>query len=96
MKTTLVNLRTCRHSCFERIDRMSKFGNPFHVGKDGTRAEVIDKYRKYFYKRIKNDIIFRWAVEDLRGLVLACWCSPLPCHGNVIIDYLEQENVPTG
>lgn len=88
--TTLVNIRHYRNSSFVRIDRLSKFGNPFRIGKDGTREDVIEKYRKYFYERIKTDMKFQQAVEDLRDCVLGCWCSPLPCHGNVIINYLQS------
>jgi len=92
MKTQVVNIKTQRHQNFIRIDRLSVFGNPFKIGKDGNRKEVIEKYKKYFYKRIKTDIRFRWAVENLKGCILACWCSPLPCHGDIIIEYLENES----
>lgn len=89
MNTQLVNLRKCRHTSFVRIDRLSQFGNPYHIGKDGDRSEVIRKYRRYFYRRLRRDKKFKWAVQDLKGLTLACWCTPKPCHGDVIIEYLD-------
>ena len=27
---------------------------------------------------------------SLRGKKLGCWCKPDPCHGDVIIDYLNN------
>ena len=90
--TTLVNLRKYRSTAVVRIDRTSEFGNPFRIGKDGDRKEVIEKYRRYFHNRLNKDRKFRWAVEALKGLTLACWCAPLPCHGDVIIDYLESKS----
>ncbi|PIW12451.1 MAG: hypothetical protein COW35_01440, partial [Candidatus Infernicultor aquiphilus] len=32
------------------IGRPSKWGNPFTIGKDGTRSEVIEKYRIWLMK----------------------------------------------
>ena len=93
MKTTVVHRKNCRvhQNKIKRICRPGIFGNPFSIGKDGTREEVIAKYRVYFYDRIANDPVFRRAVEGLRGYYLGCWCSPLACHGDVIVEYLERE-----
>lgn len=74
---------------FER----SKLHNPFKVGEDGTRQEVIDKYREYFYVRLDDDPEFREAVENLRGKTLGCWCTPKSCHGDVIVEYLDTQSI---
>jgi hypothetical protein len=87
MHTKLVNQRNS--PCDVDIGRPSIFGNPFRIGRDGTRMEVIQKYRDYFHARIQYDDRFRLAVEELRGKTLGCYCSPLPCHGDVIVDFLE-------
>lgn len=71
------------------IGRPTQFGNPFHIGPDGTREEVVDKYRTYFEERLKEPV-FRATLEGLRGKNLACWCAPAACHGDVILDYLEK------
>ena len=71
------------------IGRPSQFQNPFVVGVDGTRAEVLARYKKYFHERISTDEAFRQAIVNLRGKRLACWCKPLPCHGDVIVAWLE-------
>ncbi len=92
MKTTLINYRTYNldKGYIIPIDRRSLFGNPFIVGKDGTREEVIEKYKIDFYNRLENEWGFKEWVATLKGGTLGCWCTPLPCHGNVIIEYLES------
>lgn len=66
------------------VGRPSPFGNPFVIGRDGTREEVIRKYRAHFEDMLK-DAEFR---EKLKGIMdapaLVCFCAPLPCHAEVI------------
>lgn len=94
MQTKLINYRTHNahpaRSTFTPIDRRSIFGNPYPITKDCTRELSIKKYREYFYKRIKTDVKFKEEVLKLAGETLICWCAPLPCHGDVIIEYLES------
>jgi hypothetical protein len=70
--------------------RGSLLGNPFVIGKDGTREEVIEKFRVYFYDRIKNDECFRLAVLQLKGRTLGCFCKPQKCHCDIYVEYLER------
>jgi len=88
MLTTVVNLRRQKYDVY--IGRPSIFGNPFVIGADGDRSEVIRKYRRYFYLRLKNDPKFIKEVEELRGKSLGCYCHPLPCHGDIIAEYLNK------
>ena len=67
----------------------SIFHNPFVIGKDGTREEVIHKFKNYFYKRINDDEDFNYKLWRLKDKTLACWCIPLSCHCNVIADFLD-------
>ena len=50
MDTTVVNLNDYveeqGNGFLVRIDRMTKWGNPFRIGQDGDRAAVIEKYRQ--------------------------------------------------
>ena len=72
---------------FIYIGRGSVFGNPFIIGKDGTREEVIEKYRSHLYHSILTLGPLGRAVLQLAPcshIVLGCHCSPLPCHGDVI------------
>jgi len=74
------------------VGRPTIYGNPFRIGLDGTREEVIEKYRDYFYGRLKIDEKFRVAVSKLENAEsLCCWCAPLPCHADVIAKYLEEK-----
>ncbi len=73
------------------VTRKTPFGNPFRIGKGETREQVIEKFRHYFYDRIKTDEQFKKDVlKDLRGKHLLCWCAPFPCHAEVIREWLEQ------
>lgn len=72
----------------------SIFANPFPVKNNSNkeRRQAIEAYRRYFYHKI-NDPCFKLEVEKLMGKTLACWCHPKPCHGNVIIEYLEKNPI---
>ena len=71
------------------IGRPSIFGNPFSV-KEYGREGCIEKYKEYFYKRIKEDVKFKEEVLKLKDKVLGCFCKPLACHGDVIKEYLDN------
>ena len=90
MYQKIVNIK--KHKCEVYIGRHSIFGNPFVIGKDGTREEVIEKYKNYFYDRLEKDIHFKNEVKKLKNKVLGCFCKPLACHGDVIVEYLSKEN----
>jgi len=63
------------------IGRPSVWGNPFTIGQDGTREEVIDKYREYL--KSSPELLAR--LSELEGKVLGCWCAPQACHGDVLL-----------
>jgi hypothetical protein len=89
--TRVVNLRREKYDVY--IGRAGHgqdgyFGNPFPVGAYGGFA--FPRYRAYFLNRMKGDPEFRSRVEQLRGKVLGCFCKPCPCHGDVIVEYLEN------
>lgn len=76
------------------IGRGSPWGNPFAIShsEDGPdRAEVIEKYREYFYEKIQGDSSFKKGILALRGSRLACFCKPQACHGDVIAEYLDNQ-----
>jgi len=80
------------------IGRPGPFGNPFEIHAGRSRERAIERYKEYFEKRIEEDATFREAVHALYGKNLLCYCAPLPCHGQIIIDYLlaRFENVKCG
>jgi hypothetical protein len=83
----VVNLKKDRYDVY--IGRGSPYGNPFVIGTDGTRDEVIDKYKIYFYDKIANDPRFKQQVSRLKSKILGCHCKPLRCHGDIIKQYIE-------
>lgn len=85
----VVNIRKDRYDVY--IGRGSPFGNPFVIGRDGERDEVIKKYRQLFYEMIENDPRFKVKVRGLKGKVLGCHCKPHACHGDIIREYIENE-----
>jgi len=62
------------------IGRGGSWGNPFVIGIDGTRAEVIEKYRLYI---IENKELFN-RIPELKGKILGCHCKPQSCHGDIL------------
>lgn len=64
------------------IGRPSKWGNPFVIGKDGTREQVVAKYEQWLMAQPK---LLDAAQRELRGRTLLCFCSPAPCHGDVLL-----------
>jgi len=71
----------CKKSEYDvYIGRPSKWGNPFEIGKDGTREEVVEKYRQW----IKTQPDLLKDLPELKGKILACWCAPKLCHGDVL------------
>ena len=82
------------------VDRTSRWGNPFEIGKHGTREEVIQKYRDWFLTGTEPRKIGRYIVDprrlrdhihELKGFNLACCRPGLPCHADFL---LEQANQP--
>lgn len=64
------------------IGRPSKFGNPFVIGRHGTRDEVIDRFEQWLLARPE---LVEAAKRELRGKSLLCWCAPQRCHGDVLL-----------
>lgn len=71
------------------VGRPSKWGNPFIEGRDGTRSEIIRKYRDY----ITSDPTLMSEVKELRGHNLGCWCHPKPCHADVLLELSNSSNL---
>lgn len=68
------------------IGRPGKWGNPFEIGKHGTRDEVIEKYREY----VLATPHLMDSLHELEGMILGCWCAPKACHGDVLVDLAYQ------
>jgi len=84
METRAVNLHAERFDV--RIDRLTRWGNPFVIGKDGDRETVISKYEDWILMR--PDLLADLPV--LRGKRLGCHCKPLACHGDVLARLADE------
>jgi len=73
------------------IGRGTIWGNPYIIGKDGNRKEVIDKYR--IYASTNKEIIESLSI--LQNKVLGCWCKPKACHGDILIEMIEKTGILT-
>ncbi len=73
------------------------WGNPFHIGKDGTREEVMAKFRDWI--QTQPQLLER--LPELRGKVLGCWCAAKEgltptldgaiCHGQILAALANAE-----
>ena len=89
MKTTVVH---CMRTEFDiYIGRFhpkiggSMWGNPFIIGRDGTREEVIAKHRAWLLKRPQDMKM----LHMLKGKRLGCWCAPNACHGDTLAELAD-------
>lgn len=81
--------------------KKSVLANPYHIGKDGNRNEVIEKYRKWLWLNIKEKLSNKYnevwnelvrigeLVLDGKNVDLVCYCKPFECHGDVIVSCIN-------
>jgi len=67
------------------VGRPSKRGNPFVIGRDGSRDEVIAKYRAWIVRPA-----LMTALPESRAKSLICWCSPNRCHADMLIELANR------
>ena len=75
------------------VGRPSKWGNQFKIGDPDpqsdtgkgslTRREVIMWY-KYYIDHTPE--LQEEAYKELKGKDLVCWCAPLPCHADILLE----------
>ena len=70
----------------------SPYANPFHIGKDGDRAEVLLKFAEWWYAPEQVALRAR-ARNELPYRVLGCWCKPKACHGDIIAGYVNWREI---
>lgn len=89
-KTSVVHYK--QHHFDVYIGRPSPWGNPFTIGPDGTRSEVIKKYREW----IQSQPEMMDKLETLIGKTLGCHCKPKPCHGDVLVQLCNNIEIYGG
>lgn len=73
------------------VGRPSPWGNPFSLGKDGTREEVIAKYIDWLHE--SPEFVGK-ARRALAGKDLICWCAPAACHAEILRDLALGKALP--
>lgn len=66
-----------------RIDRSTRYGNPFVLNEDGDRDDVCNAYERHYLPH-KPSITERIEAGELTGKVLVCHCYPHRCHGDCL------------
>lgn len=70
----------------------SVWSNPFKIGRDGNRDDVILKYETYIKQKIENKEV---DLGEIRGKILGCWCkepnNDIACHGDVLLKLLKDD-----
>lgn len=100
-KTTVVNVKTVKGE-FVYIGRkvrnglwgcpQSKWHNPFHLRDHGNdRDLVLKRYRDYILR--EPELLA--SLHELKGKQLACWCKPKACHGDVLVELIEEQERAT-
>ena len=96
MKNQVVNVRFTKefdlyigreikneHHFFEK----SKWHNPFK-SKDHPNQNVLELYRNYILaSELYKDL------NELDGLILGCWCKPNNCHGDVLVQLMNEKKM---
>lgn len=71
------------------------WGNPFNMKNQSQdeRNRVVHEYRCWLVSQ--PDLVAK-AQRELKGKVLACWCSPKLCHGHVLAEVANSSQYAVG
>jgi len=88
----VVNVRTCFPPWGQpgdvRIDRPTKWGNPYPITDTDSRADVITRYTFYLRHCIEDGTL---DISELKSAKrLGCVCKPAACHGDILKKALED------
>lgn len=71
----------------------SPFHNPYKIGKNGTREQVIQNYRIYIEEKLEKSPYLMKKLIDMDGKNLGCWCYPESCHGDVLLELIQKYKI---
>jgi hypothetical protein len=81
-----------------KTGRGSKWGCPYTIIKDrptlakevvDSKEEALSKYREYV---LANPELME-SLDELEGKTLGCFCKPLECHGDILLELLTQKKL---
>jgi hypothetical protein len=83
-----------------KVDRSTRWGNPFHVGRDGDQAECVARFARLLADECASEAEEAWRAralahrDQLKGKNLACWCAlDEPCHGDALLRFAPEESM---
>ena len=72
------------------------WGNPYRpdpkLSDTDGREKCVNEFREY----ITNNQVLMSRLHELQGKVLGCWCAPSRCHGEILLELLEELYYPNG
>jgi len=72
------------------VSRPSRYGNPYKIGEDYNRQQVLVLFMKYLVDKLEMNP--GW-LEPLRGWNLACSCKPdQSCHADILLIMANAED----
>ena len=74
--------RACNQGGWNLPD--SKWANPFKLSQY-SREDSLKMYRQY----ILNTPKLLNSLHELEGKTLGCWCKPLMCHGDILVELVK-------
>ena len=80
------------------IGRGTPLGNPFKVEKGRTRRQALEQFRKWALHALTEPAHpFTVAARELKtkhdageDVRLVCSCKPDACHGDIIVELIEE------
>jgi hypothetical protein len=86
--------------------KRSLLANPYAIGFDGDRDQVIKLYKRWLWHQINgkhnpNEVLkellaIARLVKADNQVIFTCYCKPLACHGDVLVNcvnWIIQENL---
>ena len=76
------------------VDRTTKWGNPFKTGaicygRVLTRQDAIGVHKGWLLHSDAGQRLLR-DIGELTGHDLVCWCAPLPCHADLLLELANR------
>jgi hypothetical protein len=72
------------------IGRPSRWGNPFKLGRDGDRAQVMEKYAGWLEEKLTEEPFRKNLLKLSEATALVCWCKPEACHGDLLVNAMRD------
>ncbi len=69
------------------VGRPSKWGNPLIISHRYPRERVVRHYKEWIMRKVEQDEL---DLAELKGKNLVCWCAPLPCHADILLELANE------